>query len=399
MCGSVTGSAQVNTCGNTTLSCLLPTAMHTSGPTFNFFNEAFATQIGQLPLATPASGYTFTWDPIHHVYTSSAAGFGPILSERAETIGRYKAYLSFTYQHFGFSDIDGNSLKNLPILFYFPTQDSPTVVTDTQNRVDTSVNQYVVYGTFGVTDRIDVSFAVPFERVSLAVGSKGTEYSTTSSATAPFTEYLSGSASGIGDVVLAAKTTVLRRQAFAIAIGAELRFPSGNPLNYLGSGAFGAKPYFVLSRRAKGYKDSPHWEWGRVSPHLNLAYQWNDTSVLATGPDGKEENLPGFFGYAVGADAWLTERITVAADLVGQEYFGAAQVSTPGNVTVMVNNHSTMFSTIEPINGSYNVNNLALGVKASPWKQLLVTGNITIKLNNAGLRANVVPLAGISYTF
>jgi hypothetical protein len=29
----------------------------------------------------------------------------------------------------------------------------------------------------------------------------------------------------------------------------------------------------------------------------------------------------------------------------------------------------------------------------------LVTGNVLLKLNDSGLRAKVVPLAGVSYTF
>src|ERR1700733_9470213 len=150
-----------NTCGNTKLECLLPTALHTNTPTFNFFNEAFATQIGQLPLATPASGFIFTFDKQKGVYTASQESFGPLLAERVETIGRHKAYVAFTYQWFGFSNLDGNDLKH----------------------IDTTVNQYVVFGTFGLSDHIDVSLAVPIERISIAVTSKGTEYSTTTPAT------------------------------------------------------------------------------------------------------------------------------------------------------------------------------------------------------------------------
>jgi hypothetical protein len=32
-------------------------------------------------------------------------------------------------------------------------------------------------------------------------------------------------------------------------------------------------------------------------------------------------------------------------------------------------------------------------------KHLVATGNVLFKLNDSGLRANVVPLAGISYSF
>jgi hypothetical protein len=384
--GAASVSAQTTTCGNTKLSCLLPTAFHTNPPTFNFFNEAFGTQIGQLPLATPASGFIFTFDKASGVYKASSESFGPLLAERSETIGRHKAYLAFTYQRFSFSEIDGNDLTDIPILFYFPSSQNPQVVTYTQNRVDTKIDQFAAFATFGVTDRIDVSLAIPFEKISMGVSPKGTEYSTTSTAQASFTEFLAGSASGIGDVVVSAKGTLLRRGRIGLAAGTELRFPSGDARNFLGSGAFGVKPYVVLSRR------------GRLAPHLNVGYQWNSNSPLATDQKG-EERLPAFFSYAAGADIGVTKRLTVVADLMGQHFFDAPQVSTPRMVTAPVNNQQVSFSSIVLVNGSYNVNNLGVGLKANPWNHLLVTANALVKLDEGGVRATVVPLVGISYSF
>src|SRR5579859_8900 len=116
---ATSAKAQTTTCGSTKLACLLPAAFHTNPPTFNFFNEAFGTQIGQLPLATPASGFLFTFDKGLGVYKDSQESFGPLVAERVETIGRHKLYLAFTYQRFGFSELDGNTLKDLPLLFVF----------------------------------------------------------------------------------------------------------------------------------------------------------------------------------------------------------------------------------------------------------------------------------------
>jgi len=385
--GSTGASAQTSMCGNTKLSCLLPTAFHTNPPTFNFFNEAFGTQIGQLPLATPASGFTFTFDKKTAVYTASTESFGPLLAERAETIGRRKAYLAFTYQRFAFSDLDGNDLTNLPILFSFPSPQFPQVVTSTDNRVDTKIDQFVAFGTFGVTDRIDVSLAVPFERISMGASAKGTELCTACSAKAAFTEFIAGSASGVGDVVVSAKDTLLKRGRLGVAVGGEARFPSGDERNFLGSGAFGIKPYLVLSRR------------GKIAPHVNVGYQWNSNSALATDQNGKEQRLPGFFAYAGGADIGLSKRVTVVADLVGEHFFNAPQVSTPRSVTAKVNGQLRAFSSLVLINDSYGVNNLGVGLKANPWGHLLVTANALVKLDEGGLRARAIPLAGISYSF
>jgi len=383
--GSISALAQVP-CGTTKLICLIPTALHTTSSTFNFFNEAFGTQIGQLPLATPASGFIFTFDKAAGVYTASQESFGPLLAERSETLGRHRFYVAFTYQRFNFSEIDGNNLKTLPILFSFPSQNSPTVVTATGNRVDTKVDQYVAFGTFGLTDWMDVSLAIPFERVSMGLTSGGTEFDTHSSATASFTEFLPGSASGVGDVVLSAKATVFKHERLGAAVGMELRFPSGEEQNFLGSGAFGVKPYLVLSRR------------GRISPHLNLGYQWNSNSLLAKDQNG-EHRLPAYFNYTAGADIGVAKRVTVVADLVGQYFFDAPQVSTPRTVSAPVNNLPTGFSSIVQARDSYHVHNLGVGVKANLKWKLLLTANALIKLDDGGLRAKVVPLVGVSYSF
>ena len=231
------------------------------------------------------------------------------MTERAETIGRHKLFVGLTYQRFTFNRIDGNDLKDVPIVFSFPSVDNPSVVTQTNNRINSTVNQYVGYATFGLTNRIDVSIAVPFERISLGVSSTGTEYSTTSSAQVAFREFVPGSASGFGDVVLAAKGTAWHSERMGLALGAELRLPSGDALNFLGSGAVGIKPYMALSRT------------GTVAPHLDLGYQWNGNSVLNRNAAGNDQQLPTYFLYDFGADIRATERLTLVADFLGQEFF------------------------------------------------------------------------------
>lgn len=376
-------SAQTN-CG-TKLYCLIPTALHTTSSTFNFFNDAFGTQIGQLPLASPASGFVYTFDK-SGVYTASSESFGPLLAERSETVGRHKVYLAFTYQRFAFSEIDGNDLKNIPILFYYPDAQNPQVVTTTENRVDTKIDQYVAFATYGLTSRVDVSVAVPFERISMGVSSNGTEYSTTSTATASFDEFLAGSASGIGDVVLSAKGTLIKREKFGLAVGGELRLPSGDERNFLGSGAYGIRPYLVLSRR------------GRVAPHLNVGYQWNGDSLLAADENGNQR-LPSYFGYAAGADIGVSKRLTVVADFLGEHFFDAPQISKSESFMTQVNNQQVSFSSVARVSGSYDVNNLSVGLKANPVGHLLISLNALVKLNDGGVRARVVPLVGLSYSF
>src|SRR3954453_2606367 len=52
--------------------------------------SSIGSPLTSLPLPSPASGFTYTFDKSLGVYTRSAQSFGPILGERAETIGKEK---------------------------------------------------------------------------------------------------------------------------------------------------------------------------------------------------------------------------------------------------------------------------------------------------------------------
>src|SRR5215469_10767186 len=144
-CMAAVAQTTCATTAATKLYCLIPTALHTPPSEFNFFNESFATDLSQLPLATPASGVIFEF--VNGVLAESRKNVGPIMTERAETIGIHKFYVAFTYQQFRFHSIDGNDLENVPIVFRFPPVNS-TVFTQTTNRFNSTVNQYVVYATY-----------------------------------------------------------------------------------------------------------------------------------------------------------------------------------------------------------------------------------------------------------
>src|SRR5262245_43275368 len=54
---------------------------------FGKFSTAMVSQFVAVPLPSPASGFTYRFDPTTGVFQRTSQSFGPILSERAETIG------------------------------------------------------------------------------------------------------------------------------------------------------------------------------------------------------------------------------------------------------------------------------------------------------------------------
>ena len=393
-------------------------------------NSAVGSQSTLLPLASPSSGITFSWNPAAKVFSPSTDSLGPILGERAETIGRYRVFLGFSYQYFKFDSLDGLDLKDpkkLPAVFTHQDLGTCSInapnngtsstgpcgfvrdVIKTANRIDLKIHQFTTFVTFGLTNRIDVSMAIPMANVRMGVFSTATivnnslsflhEFRPRPDCTDPcFNRSFSKArnASGIGDITLRVKGTAWKGERAGLALGVDVRVPTGDELNFMGAGAAGVRPFVVWSYRS------------RISPHVLVGYETNGSSVLAGDiSTGKKARLPGQLTYSGGADVWLTKWLTAAFDLVGQQVFEARRVSvtTFTELGACTTSACTSFNTpnIDPnlsqVAGSYNITNASVGVKIRPFSRLLITGNVLIKLNDGGLRAKVVPLVAVSYTF
>jgi hypothetical protein len=381
---------------------------------------AVGTQLSSLPFASPASGVLFTFDRSLGIVTRSTESYGPIFAERAETIGRHRLYVAATYQFFGFGSLDGISLKHVPAAFShaeFPVNGTiPPFERDfitTDNRIDLKVHQVTFYGTYGLTNRIDLSVDVPILDVRMGVSSNAqivrvapvpvppTDPNFKSSVNGFFHYFVPGdpansltatfhnfsSAAGIGDVIFRVKGTVLKQERARVALGLDVRAPTGDELNFLGSGAPGVKPFIAASYRAK------------VSPHANLGFEWNGDSVLAGNvATGTTAKLPNIFYYSAGVDVGFTKRLTGALDLLGQRLSNTVRVQA----TTFVDPFGTSYPNVPQTSltrGSVTIDDLSVGAKYSPFGNFLLTGNVLIKMDHGGLRAKVVPLVGVSYTF
>ena len=369
---------------------------------FTQFNIALASQLAAVPLPSPASGFTYTFDSSLGVFQRSTQSFGPILTERAETIGKGKLTSGISYQHFTFDSLEGVPLDDIPAVF---THDSANLgggrsdVVTTTNAIEASVNQSVLFVTYGVGGHADLSLGVPFVTVDLSAQSNAT-IDRVGTATSPATHYYddgtgafgttrqynkSGSASGIGDLVLRFKGAPIRGEAGAVALGFDVRFPTGDEEDFLGLGAYGVRPFVAAS-----------FSHGRAATHVNLAYTWNGKSVLAGNPaTGTKEDMPDQVNYAVGLDVGATKRLTLVFDFLGTYVIDSPRMST-GTFTAA---NGQAFPQISFSKDSYNMANGAVGLKFNPAGKLLIDFNVLFKLDSAGLRDSVTPLFGIEYAF
>ena len=375
---------------------------HSFQESFAPFNIALATQLASVQIPTPASGFTYTFDSSVGVFKRSTESFGPILSERAETIGRKKVSLGLHFQHFTFDSIDGVGLGNVPAVF---THDSAAYpggkadVVTTSNSIGVTLNQTTFFATYGVADRFDVSVAIPIVSVDLNVTSAATIQRIGSTDKAvhfyraadgsfgdTHTFHNKGSATGIGDILLRVKGTVVKNGPTGLALGLDARLPTGDEKNLLGSGAASLKPFAAFSHSSKS-----------LSPHINVAYQWNGKSVLAGNvQNGTKEDLPDLFFYNAGADVAIVKQVTLAFDLLGRTVINGQRLVSG---TFLALNKTSTFPNVHFEKGSFSQFDGAVGMKVNAGGKLLVDLNVTFKLNDTGLRDKVTPLFGIEYSF
>ena len=427
-------------------------------PTFaSSFQTSFAataTQLTLLPLASPASGFVYEYDAQTGLYSRTSQSLGPVLTERGETIGRHKFSFGGTYQRFRFQKLDGVNLHNVPAVLPAVTSTVPAgdpylagQFISTQNSVDIKMNQFTVFGTFGLTNRIDLSVAVPYMQVGFNVNSvatinriAGTEpilvpggagqaptvtccsnggpgpygpvfanyFDPKNPATSTVREFSNNrstsqgdlywnpnknNAEGIGDVELRVKANVYHNERISLAVVADVRLPTGDAMNFLGSGTVGVKPLGALSVRT-----------GWLTPHVNWGYQWNGSSILGGNPYlGTKSTLPGYAVFSAGSDIPVSKHMTLSADYLGQELVNSPRIgmqtfSSPGPLAAT--GQVGTFQTIVPLGKQvYNQSDAAVGVKISAWDHLLFTANAIVALNDGGLRQKVTPLVALSYVF
>jgi len=409
-------------------------------------NGSVASQIAVLPLVAPAAGISLVLDKSLGTYVVSNDSFGPIFSERATTVGRNRLALGFSYQYMNFDSLDGVDLHRFPTLFLQTIIPGTTTTCDplqatggcgatrdfmaAVNRIDLKINQFTAFATFGLTRRLDVSAAVPVLTVDMTAAAESsivpnsgepgflsfgfatftnfpksngsclsthTAGSTTYCDLALFSNYQRSS--GIGDLTLRVKGTLREWEHSGLAAGVDIRVPTGDENNFLGTGAIGIKPFLV-------------WSYGgRFSPHVNFGYEWNGQSVLAGDINtGTKDNLPSEFLYSAGVEAGITKRFTATFDLIGQTLMNGPRVhlvqtlapgacDTPPFAGGCQNPGSPIqVTTIEGTKGTYAINNASLGLRLRPFGKFLISASVQIKLDDGGLRAKAIPMVSATYT-
>src|SRR4030095_6255229 len=146
----------------------LPSADTGHQAIISFLGSAIGSNISNIPISATTSGVTYRFEGGAPVRTNVSGG--PIFAERAQTLGRGRVLVGANLSSIRFNSLRGVPLNALD--FTSTHQDTPpTGLGDpvlenefitVRTSLDVNVLATIAFATYGVTDRIDVSVALPY---------------------------------------------------------------------------------------------------------------------------------------------------------------------------------------------------------------------------------------------
>jgi hypothetical protein len=323
---------------------------------------ALATQ----PLTSSSSGFTYRFNPGLGTMERSSVSFGPFFVERAATAGAGRAALAVSFQYAKFDQIDGMNLRDGTLVTTsnrFADETQPFDVETLQLEIRATT--MTVSGSYGVTDRVDVGAALPI--VSLKVdGSRTDTYRG-----AQFQRIAAtASSTRLGDMIGRVKVNVAKGPWGGVSLGGDVRVPTGSEDDLVGAGQAGQRVFFIASAGTGG-----------LTSHFNAGVSRGGVSSG--------------FDYGAALAGSPTARLTVVGELFGH------RLSNLGRIAPAVAPHPTIagVNTLRLVLGSATTNTLlgSLGLKWNLSRGWLLSANVLMPVNDAGLTPRFVPSVSLEY--
>jgi hypothetical protein len=329
-------------------------------------SRALLVNLTSVPIATSSSGFLYRLNPQLGTVERATQSFGAFFVERALTPGRGHASFGVSASTSVFDHLDGLPLRDgtlLTIANQFRDEPAPFDTEALTLRVRSST--MTVLASVGMTDRFELGAAVPFARLTID-GQRVNVYRGQ-----PFVQAsAAGTASGLADIALRAKYTVLALGSGGVAAAGEVRLPTGDERNLLGAGS--------MAWRALAIGSVDH---GAFSLHAN--------GGIVRGGISDEETLAAAASYAPGARVTITgEMLTRHVSELRRMMLASAAHPTIGGVDTL--------RLVAGESGTTLTTAIA-GVKWNVAGTVVLGGHLAWALTDAGLTARMVPTVTLEY--
>jgi hypothetical protein len=348
------------------------------------------TLAATYPVASASSSVVYRYNPALDTLERQVGVAGPLIGERAETIGKGEFNVALSYSWVHPTTINGDDLDDLVNrtrvggrTIVFPVPDG-IILADgrftnflpVRVGLDLDVQAHIVAPslTYGLTPDLDVNVTLPVLRTSLDVTARTQvpdprfpEFALPAGDPNQQTATLFGSddSVGIGDLLLRAKYMLARSEWVDVAAQLGLSLPTGSQSDLQGTGTTRVQPTLVLS----------HVYAGWFEPLVNLGVDFNANDVSRS-----------VVRWAVGGTAQVVGPLSVSVVFLGRHELDAQAdpIATP------------FFFQIDR-NDLYDA---SAGARWGFAETGFLGVNAIVPLNrDQGLRPDVIPTIEVEYSF
>jgi hypothetical protein len=368
-----------------------------------FLQGAITLGIATVPVPSAGSGETFRLSALGIPVRNEEKSLGPILAERALTLGRGNFLLGANLTVMRFDLLRGTSLEDLH--FNVVQRDLPPTgpplgdpaiertYLSVSTRMAFEARVANLFMTAGVTDRLDLGVIVPivqatisgFSDAEIIIGEgedPAAGFSFGGPAEDPKLRERSvvpqERATGLGDISIRGKYRFTEpEKAVGLAVLTDVRLPTGRDEDFLGSTGVWVQGLGVVSVDAGG----------GFTPHANGGL------AIRRGEGQRDAVL-----LALGFDHLASRRLTIAGEFLAQLPLGSNPLvreevvirnALGGEISVPTSNLPTLRD---------NLFDGALGARLRLWK-IVAVGNVLVPLNDGGLRSETLWTFGLQANF
>ncbi|MGH9201220.1 MAG: hypothetical protein ACRD2A_08300 [Vicinamibacterales bacterium] len=336
--------------------------------TFATVASLLTVELSHLPTASSSGGFVYLFSPDFGTVDRASDSFGPFFSERALRNGRGHLSVGLGFQVVRFTTLQGADLT----AGTFPTNTARFGGQLLPFSVDTlsltlDQDTATAFATYGVANRLDVGVTVPL--ISLRFSGRRVN---TFNGISTLQSEQKGLATGLGDVGANVRLRLTGSNGSGLAVGADLRVPTGREEDLLGAGKTAGRFLAIGS-----------WEGGLFAVHANGGF--------GIGGVSREQ----FVGGAVTVAA--TPRLSLVGELFARrltDLYTVADVYLPHPVVAGVETMRWL-----PAKTGVRTAYAATGFKLNLFGGLLLNAQVLTRLTDTGLKARFTPSVALDYSF
>lgn len=357
-----------------------------------FVTGSIGASLANLPFTAGSGGVTFHFENGAPVATSVSSG--PLFAERAQTLGKGRVVAGANVNGISMDNIRGIPLHSLTTRFAHqnvgnaalgdPTFENDEIEVTTDLRLNLLVTSF--FASYGLLDNVDVGILVPLVRTQMSGHSEAQVipfeqptphlFGTTTNPSEFADASSSGAATGLGDVALRVKANLHQGRAAGFAVVGDVRLPTGDTANFLGSGGTSVRVLGVVTGRS-----------GNFAPHINAGYAYRNghtqtNSVLAT----------------IGFDQLFSQSVTLAADVITDIQLGASKLVLPQPVIYDAPVRRRVDLTDIPDIRDNTIDG-SVGLKSQFAGSYRAVTNLLLPLNVGGMRPRFIWTMGVERSF